>query len=50
MDIGKNQQFEKLWSYFLENVKDPEHYMRGQIKEACRDFHKIATDYRGDWK
>ena len=39
-----NKDFEKKWSYFLRNVDDPEHYMKGQIKEACRLFHRTVPN------
>lgn len=50
MEVYKNRKFEQLWSYLLQNVNNPEDYMKGEIKEACRTFHKIGTDYKGEWK
>ena len=48
--MDKNNKFEKKWAKFLENVENPEIYMTGKIKEACREFHKINTDYKGGWE
>lgn len=43
----ENREFEKRWAHFLNNVEDPEHYMKGETKEACRLFYRIVVDSVG---
>lgn len=44
-----NNDFEKRWADFLANVEDPEQYMKGEIKEACREFHRQNINKKGEW-
>lgn len=41
----ENRQFEKRWAYFLNKVDNPEQYMKGEIKEACRLFYRIVVNW-----